>query len=89
MVIATKANIAALDKKITDDKENRKKAGKMQALMRYAHLNTSIFDEEAEDAFGFEREEITNAKEVLDDEILFEVLKDQRCKVDYVFAKNG
>jgi DNA repair and recombination protein RAD54B len=85
---ATVKNVAAFEKKLMFAEE-KKKASKMQALMRYAHLDTSIFAEGAEDVFGYEREEISHAKTVLGDEILFEVLKDERCKVDYVFAKNG
>lgn len=92
LITATIANVAVRDKKLAEAEERKKrkrKGNKMQALMRYAHLDTSIFAGEAEDVFGFEKEEISNAKDVLDDGVLVEVLKDQRCKVEYVFAKHG
>jgi DNA repair and recombination protein RAD54B len=90
VVAATKANVEALNKKLAAEaKENRcKKAkGKMQALMLYRHINTTIFKGETEDVFGYEHDEVTNVKKALDDDVLVKVLQDQNCKIGFVFAK--
>lgn len=92
LVPGNKVNVAAIEKRIADDareKRSKKSKGKMQALMRYAHVDTSIFMGETEDVFGYEHEEVNHIKNVLDDEVLVEVLKDERCKVGFVFAKKG
>jgi DNA repair and recombination protein RAD54B len=86
--------VAAIEKRIVDEAEKKrskisKGKMKMQALMRYIHVDTSIFTGKTVDVFGYERTEVTHAKDVLDDEVLIEVLKDERCKVGYVFAKKG
>jgi DNA repair and recombination protein RAD54B len=91
-VPATKANVAAIEKKIADEaKEKRLKnsKGKMQALMLHKHIDTSIFQGEMEDAFGYEHEEVKDVKRALDDEVLANALMDVNCKVGFVFAKMG
>ncbi|KAF8863799.1 hypothetical protein BDZ45DRAFT_722216 [Acephala macrosclerotiorum] len=91
-VPATKKNIEALEQKIADEaKEKRLKnsKGKMQALMMYRHLDTSIFKGETEDVFGFENEDFVEGKSALDDEVLVDMLKSEGCKVSFVFAKHN
>jgi DNA repair and recombination protein RAD54B len=39
--------------------------------------------------FGYEHDEVKAAKEAIDDEMLVSVLKDERCKVGFVFAKKS
>ena len=89
---ASKTNVAAVEKRISEEaktKRLKKPKDKMQALMNYIHIDTSVFMGEAEDVFGYEREEVKHAKEVVDDEVLANVLKDERCKVSFVFAKKS
>ena len=91
-VPATKANIAALEKRIDDEaktKQEKKSKSKMQALMRYAHIDTTVFQGETEDVFGFEHEEVKTANEMVDDKVLARILKDVRCKVSFVFIKKS
>ena len=89
LVPATRENIEAIEKKMAASREKQKKTkGKMQALMRYTHVDASILLGET-DVFGFDNDEVTHLKGVLDDEVLVEVMKDERCKVSYVFAKHG
>ncbi|KAH8595647.1 SNF2 family N-terminal domain-containing protein [Bisporella sp. PMI_857] len=88
LVPATKENIAAIEKKIAVTREKQRKSkGEMQALMRYVHIDTSVFMGETNDVFGFENDEVSRVKDILDDQVLIQVLKDERCKVGYVFAK--
>jgi DNA repair and recombination protein RAD54B len=91
LVPGTKANVAVIEKKIAHDTHEKrsKKPKKMQALMRYAHVDTSIFMGETDDVFGYDKEEVSHAKAVLGDEVLLEVLKDERCKVGFVFVKEA
>lgn len=92
MVPATRKNIDAIEKKISDtEKEKRLKRakGKMQALMMFNHLDTSIFQGKTDDVFGDEEMEVTEARSVLDDEVLVNVLKSENCKVGYVFVKHN
>ncbi|KAE8451950.1 hypothetical protein EG329_002114 [Mollisiaceae sp. DMI_Dod_QoI] len=92
IVPGTKKNIEALEKKMADEaKEKRLKSakGKMQALMLYRHIETSIFKGETKDVFGFENEEVTEAKDKMDDEVLVNLLKSENCKVSFVFAKHN
>ena len=91
-VPATKANIAMIERKIAEDakaKRLKKSKGKMQALMKYTHVDTTIFRGETEDVFGYEHEEVKVAKEAIDDEVLLRVLSDERCKIGFVFAKQS
>ena len=91
MVAATKANVDAINKRIADtegkEKVKKKSKGKMQALMLFRHIDTSIFKGEMEDVFGFEPEGVTEVKKALDDDVLAHVLQDPNCKVSFVFAK--
>lgn len=92
LVAGTKSNVAAIEKKIAKEAHERKikkSKEKMQALMRYAHVDTSVFMGNTQDVFGYDREEVDQAKAVIDDEVLLEVTKDERCKVSFVFAKKG
>jgi DNA repair and recombination protein RAD54B len=91
IVPATKANVAAIEERIreTRRKRSQKSKGKMQALMQYTHLDTTIFMRETADVFGYELAEVKSVREKLNDEVLVDVLKDERCKVGFVFAKNG
>ncbi|KAJ5042784.1 uncharacterized protein L3040_004177 [Drepanopeziza brunnea f. sp. 'multigermtubi'] len=90
IVSGTKANVAAVEKSIAD-KEKKKRAknseGNMKALMLYKHIDASIFRSEAQDVFGFEKEDFIDVKKALDDEILVQVLKGENCKINYIFAK--
>jgi DNA repair and recombination protein RAD54B len=91
-VPASKANIAAMSQRIIENsKKTRKKQteGKMQALMEYSHLDTSIFAGETMDVFGYELDEVIEAKQMLGDEVLSSVLQESNCKVSYVFVKKG
>lgn len=92
LVPATKANIAAQERRILEEaleKKLKKTKGKMQALMSYIHIDTAVFAGETKDVFGFEHEEVKDTKKLLDDEVLVNILQDERCKVSYVFAKRG
>jgi DNA repair and recombination protein RAD54B len=91
-VPASKANFATVEKRIADEanaKKLKKSKGKMQALMSYVHIDTTVFMGETEDVFGYEHDEVKAAKEVIDDEVLVSMLKDERCKVGFVFAKKS
>jgi DNA repair and recombination protein RAD54B len=91
-VPASKANVTAMDQKITEDaKKTRKKQakGKMQALMEYSHLDTSIFAGETVDVFGYDLDEVVEAKQMLGDDVLANVLEERKCKVNYIFIKKG
>jgi len=61
----------------------------MQALMSYLHVNTSVFTGEQVDVFDEEREEVTKAKKMLNDEILVKVLQEDKNKVSFVFVKSS
>ncbi|KAH7360721.1 SNF2 family N-terminal domain-containing protein [Rhexocercosporidium sp. MPI-PUGE-AT-0058] len=91
IVSGTKANVAAVEKRIAEEKKNKKKAeiteGKMPAFMMYRHFDAAVFRGEAEDVFGYENLEFKEAVRVLDDEVLVEVLKGDNCKINYIFAK--
>lgn len=92
IVAGTKANVAAVEKKIADEAKKTKaknSESKMQALMQYKHIDTSIFRGETEDVFGYENEEFANVKLALDDDVLAQVLKEDSCKINYVFAKRS
>jgi DNA repair and recombination protein RAD54B len=92
LVPATKANVEAMDRQIQTQKlEQRKKRskGKMQALMEYAHIDTSVFTGEKIDVFGYEIEEVAEARKLLDDGILVHLLEQKNCKIGYVFKKKG
>jgi DNA repair and recombination protein RAD54B len=89
---ATKANVAVVEKRIAEEAKARqlkKSKDKMQALMSYIHVDASIFMGETEDVFGYEHEAVKDAKAVLNDEVLVSILKDERCKVGFVFAKKS
>lgn len=91
-VPATKANVEAMDRQILDArKEQRKKRskGKMQALMEYSHVDTSIFAGEKVDVFGYDIEEVADARKLLDDVMLTSILEESNCKVGYIFTKKG
>jgi DNA repair and recombination protein RAD54B len=92
VVPATKANVEAIRKKFHDDehKSNKRKSKKgMQALMHYKHIDASVFKGETEDVFGYELEDFEKMKGILDDEALTAILKEDTCKVNFVFAKHG
>lgn len=91
IVPATKANVAAIERKITEEEGKRlkKSKGKMQALMQYRHIDTSVFRGEMQDVFGLDIDDFTNVKKELDDEALIRILEDESCKVGFVFAKKG
>ncbi|KAH8815865.1 SNF2 family N-terminal domain-containing protein [Xylogone sp. PMI_703] len=89
---ASKVDMAAQEKKIADAAERKRKKnskGKMQALMQYSHINTSVFLKENKDIFGFETTEMRAVKAALDDAVLANSLEDEKCKVGFVFAKRG
>ena len=91
-VPATKANVAAVEKRVADEakaKRLQKSKGKMQALMSYVHIDTTVFVGEIEDVFGYEHDAVKSAREIIDDEVLLSALKDERCKVGFVFAKKS
>jgi DNA repair and recombination protein RAD54B len=91
-VPATKANMDAMDNKIAKDLSDLKKKnteGKMQALMQYSHLNTSVFAGEKTDVFGFDIDELVVARKKVNDEVLLTVLEEKNSKVGYLFVKKG
>jgi DNA repair and recombination protein RAD54B len=90
IVPATRGNIDALEKKLAKDAKHerlKKSKGKMQALMLYRHVDTSVLKGEIEDVFGYELDEVKSVKKKLDDEVLVKVLQDKDCPVGFVFAK--
>ncbi|CZT49781.1 probable RDH54 Protein required for mitotic diploid-specific recombination and repair and meiosis [Rhynchosporium secalis] len=90
IVSGTQANVAAVEKKFAEDakkKKSKRSEGKMQALMMYRHIDTSVFRGETEDVFGYQNEDVKKAEMVLDDKMLAEVLKEDNCKINYIFAK--
>ncbi|PVH87000.1 hypothetical protein DL98DRAFT_481008 [Cadophora sp. DSE1049] len=89
IVSGTKANVDAVEKRIAEEKRKKAKnsEGKMQALMMYRHIDTAVFRGETEDVFGYETPEVEEARTVLDDDVLVEVLKGDNCKINYIFAK--
>ncbi|KUJ21111.1 uncharacterized protein LY89DRAFT_609528 [Mollisia scopiformis] len=92
MVPGTKKSIEALERKLADEakqKRLKKSKGKMQALMLFNHLDTSIFRGETEDVFGDEEDAVTEARRTLDDDVLVDVLKSENCKVSFVFVKHN
>lgn len=70
-------------------KREMRSKGKMQALMQYNHIDTSIFIGETKDVLGYELDEVVAAKQALKDDVLVKILEGKRCKVNYVFAKDG
>lgn len=92
MVKASQYDFKAMEDKITKHtKKNRlnKSKGKMQALMQYSHVDTSIFAGETRDVFDFEIVAVTAAKKTLVDDILVNMLEERKCRINYVFAKEG
>ncbi|KAJ8065695.1 hypothetical protein OCU04_006366 [Sclerotinia nivalis] len=87
LVTATKANVEAQQKIALEATQGKrsKKGKKMQALMEYRHIDTSIFTSPA----NLTPSEVDEVKKSLDDEVLLTVLEDERCKVCFVFAKKG
>lgn len=91
LVPATKANVEAIEESIRKGRQKRSKNSnrKMQALMQYTHLDTTVLMGDTKDVFGYELEEVESMREKLDDAVLVEALKNERCKVSFVFAKEG
>lgn len=92
LIRASQLNVAAQEAAILQIAKNKRMAqskGKMQALMQYAHLDTSMFEGEKEDVFGHATEKIILARKLLDDDVLAAVLEENGCKIGYVFAKKG
>jgi DNA repair and recombination protein RAD54B len=91
LVAATKTNVAAIEERIRNApmKRSKKSKGKMQALMQYSHFDTTIFMGNTKDVFGYELEEVEYVRKRLGDEVLVDALKDERCKVSFVFTKDG
>ncbi|EDN97696.1 hypothetical protein SS1G_12550 [Sclerotinia sclerotiorum 1980 UF-70] len=87
LVTATRANVEAQQKIALEATQGKrsKKGKKMQALMEYRHIDTSIFTSPA----NLTPSEVDQVKQSLDDEVLLTVLEDERCKVCFVFAKKG
>jgi DNA repair and recombination protein RAD54B len=82
--------VEALKQKLVDEekqKRQKKSKSKMQALMLYRHIDTTIFKGEMEDVFGYEHDEVAEVKKALDDDVLVDILQDPNCKVSFVFAK--
>lgn len=88
LVTATKANVEAQQRIASEATRGKrsKKGKKMQALMEYRHIDTSMFHVESADLTATE---VDVVKKSLDDDVLLTVLEDERCKVCYVFAKKG
>ncbi|KAL3425576.1 DNA repair and recombination protein rad54 [Phlyctema vagabunda] len=83
---ASQVNMKEQEDRLAQKKRSK---GKMQALMRYSHIDTSVFLGETKDVFGYDNEEVGDIKAVLNDRILVDVLEDHKCKVGFVFAKKG
>ncbi|PQE03008.1 BP28CT domain-containing protein [Rutstroemia sp. NJR-2017a BVV2] len=88
LVPATKSNVEAQQKIALDMTHGKrsKKSKKMQALMEYKHIDTSIFAKDPDSLADNSLEEVKN---VLGDEVLVKVLEDERCKVGFLFTKKG
>ncbi|QSZ34888.1 hypothetical protein DSL72_007749 [Monilinia vaccinii-corymbosi] len=88
LVVATQANVEAQQKIALEAARGKRsqKGKKMQALMEYRHIDTSIFTSKSLDLAPAEVDEVGKA---LDDEVLLTVLEDERCKVGFVFVKKG
>lgn len=84
LVKGTKKIMGAL-RKAEEEEQKKLKAGKMQALMVYRHVDTSILKHGPDDIFSTQM--VMDVESVLGDEVLVEVLKEKSCKVGYVFAK--
>lgn len=92
LVSGTKANVSAIQKKVlmeVEEKRLKKTKGKMQALMRYKHIDTSVLNGQLLDAFNYETQEVVDVKSSLDDDVLALALSDMNCKVNFVFSKKG
>ncbi|CAG8960429.1 hypothetical protein HYFRA_00008148 [Hymenoscyphus fraxineus] len=89
IVSGTKANVSKIEQDILDEKNKTKGKKGMQALMQYQHIDTKIFRGETEDVFGFENEDFKDVKKILGDEALVDILKDESCKISFVFAKKA
>ncbi len=90
IVAGTKANVAVVEKRIAEAAKKKKAKDaeeKMQALMQYKHIDTAIFKGETGDVFGYEHQEFIDINKALDDEVLTEILKGEKCKINYIFAK--
>ena len=61
----------------------------MQALMQYRHIDAAFLSPKNLDPFGFASEETEAAQKAIDDEVLLHVLREENCKVSYVFAKSS
>jgi DNA repair and recombination protein RAD54B len=92
LVPATKTNVELMDRQILDarmEQRRKRSKGKMQALMEYSHIDTSMFAGERVDVFGYDVEEVADARKLLDDVVLTSVLEESNCKVGYIFIKKG
>lgn len=88
-VTATKSNIAAINQELTDKFQSdkiRNLKGKMQALMLYRHLDTSLY-QKTENSPEKEDSHVQGTRQILDDNILHEILNNKATKVSYTFIK--
>ena len=82
LVQASKVDMQEQERRIRDDKSTarkKKESSKIQSLMTYSHIDTS--------KFGIEDDE--NMEALIGDDVLLNVLKDEECKVNFVFAKTS
>lgn len=92
---ASRYDWKATEQKVIDDaNEKRKKnsKGKMQALMQYSHIDTSIFAQEVKNLINsanYDMDGVKSAKELLDDDVLTSMFEENKCKINYIFMKRG
>ncbi|KAH0541965.1 hypothetical protein FGG08_003597 [Glutinoglossum americanum] len=83
LISASKVDMARQENEI-QERERLKSAkgkGKMQSLMRYAHIDTSIFARDSGD------ELIDEMESLIDDDILLKVLREDGNRIPFLFSK--
>jgi DNA repair and recombination protein RAD54B len=80
LIRASQLDMVAQEAKLEVAAERKKRLQKMQALMEYRHIDTSLLSVDDGGA---------DLEATIDDEVLVKVLKEEGNRVDYVFAKGG
>ncbi|RKF63310.1 DNA repair and recombination protein RAD54B [Golovinomyces cichoracearum] len=87
IVAGTKSNVEAIEKRLADKNSNRlKKAKKIQALMRYRHVDAALYQRAALTP-DLEDKNFEELKHILEDDVLENIMKERDTKVAYVFIK--
>ncbi|KAI9675713.1 MAG: helicase [Caeruleum heppii] len=88
LVKASQVNMEAQERSRGRSAWTRAKQHKMQALMQYAHIDTSDFGRSPvgeDDGIG----DLEERQTMIDDEILMQVLQEEANRVKYVFARTS